>query len=1117
MAGNEYNLPIGGDIGELLKAVQTTKTALTGLNEDAKKTGKSIKESFSQASAEGDKLTKTIGASAESYKRAERSLGELTDSLQYYREQSIGEKDVAKLATYNREIDKVTKDIQKLANVGRKGFDDMGNPLKSQAGIIDKLSQRIKVYENAVTGATDPLKIVRFNKKLEELRAQLERTTNVGKKGFDELGNKIEKVEKDISGKFLSGVKQIGLAMGIAFGISEIFSFGKEVVNLTAKAEGVERAFNKINAPGLLENLRKATRGTVSDLNLMMSAVNANNFQIPLEKMGSLLQFAQERARDTGQSVDYLVESIITGIARKSPLILDNLGINIQRINAEFKKTGDFAKSAFLVVEEELKKGGERALQTADKISIIGATWENVKISAGKNTGGIINWVADITGGYLSWLNIAIKDTDQRIGDLAGKYAKEYAPTDQFKADDAIGRAKYLKGLNQQIAEAEAEFTRINADYEGATLLQKSFGTIEGKRDEAKLQVEQLKAELQILNGIVETENKDEKSREQARAEAWEKGKEKREADEKARLQKLKENADRRIALLKELAQAQVDAIADEGKRAQEQEKLNFKFEKEALEREKIERPQLSGLINQLIEQKRASHIFRLGVLITKQAEQEKQASDEARKAIASILKNSLDAEIEGIESRYQEVLTKAKKAGVLTAEVEIAINKQKEKDITDATLKSKNETLNKAQDLLIGRVEIRKKLEGETEKHFELMTQKQILGIKIDYAEKALALIADDPAREAEANKIRKNIQDLKNELKGVNKNIDLGESFSVKGSLSKLLGIDEETFDEILAPYVQLFDAISQAWTDGIQRDIEAGDFRIDALKDQIDRTEEELDRENDLKERGFANNADAKKKEVEELKAQLEKEEADRQENVKRMQDAQKVINAIRSAEMIAQSIEQTVNLTTAATKVFKATSGIPFIGVALAFGAVASMIAGFLAIKSTIKNASSQKFEKGDEIASGKRHSQGGNKYRSIDGNDPRILEIEEGEFIVNRKSTQKHKELIRAINNDDFSGLSLNDFSIKELLKGTGVQESGVAKRTGRETVEKQESASLIIVKNDGSAEIKRLSGTVEEIVKLMKSRPEVLETQEFTIIKRGNTTERIRKDGKNKV
>lgn len=1113
---NEYNLPIGGDIGDLLKTVQNAKTALTGLNEDAKKTGKSIKESFSQASAEGEKLTKTIGASAESYKRAERSLGELTDSLQYFREQSIGEKDVAKLATYNREIDKITKDMQKLANVGRKGFDDMGNPLKTQAGIIDKLSQRIKVYENAIKGATEETKIIRFNKKLEELRAQLDKTTNAGKKGFDELGNKIEKVEKDISGKFLSGIKNIGLAMGIAFGISEIFAFGKEVVNLTGQAEGVKRAFDKINAPNLLDNLRKATKGTVSDLNLMKSAVNANNFQIPLEKMGSLLQFAQERARDTGQSVDYLVESIITGIARKSPLILDNLGLNIQRINAEFKKTGDFAKAAFIVVDQELAKGGERALQTADKISIISASWENLKITMGTSSTGVINFLTGVTGDYIQWLNNAVKSTDERLTELGGKYAQQFAPVEQFKADDRLERLRYLAGLRKQIFQAEREFEKQDADYQGANLGQKMFGTIERKRDEAKLQVEQLNAELKILEGITADEDKASKAKDQADAEAWEAGKAKREADEKARLQKMKEIADRRIALLKELAQAQVDQIADEGERAREQEKLNFKFEKEALEREKIERPQLSGLIDQLIEQKRASHIFRLGVLITKQAEQEKQASDEARKAIASILKNSLDAEIEGIETRYQEVLTKAKKAGVLTAEVEIAINKQKEKDITDATLKSKRETLDKASDLLIGRVQVRKRLEGETEKHYELMNQKQILGIKIEYAEKALALIADDPSREAEANKIRKNIQDLKNELKGVDKQIDLGEAFSVKGSLSKLLGIDEETFDEILAPYVQLFDAISQAWTDGIQRDIEAGDFRIDALKEQIDKTEEELDRENDLKEKGFANNADAKKKEVEELKAQLEKEEADRKENVKRMQDAQKVINGIRSAEMIAQSIEQTVNLTTAATKIFKATSGIPFIGVALAIGAVASMIAGFLAIRSTIKNAGSQKFEKGDEIASGKRHSQGGNKYRSIDGNDPRILEIEEGEFIVNRRSTQKHKDLIRAINNDDFSSLSLNDRSLRELLKGTGVQESGVAKRTGQETVQKQESATIVI-KTDGSSEIKRLSGTVEEIVKLMKSRPEVIETEEFTIIKRGNSTERIRKDGKNKV
>ena len=88
---------------------------------------------------------------------------------------------------------------------------------------------------------------------------------------------------------------------------------------MAAAAEGVERAFKRLNKPGLLNELQKATKGTASNLELMKTAVQAKNFDIPLKNLGSLLQFAQSRARDTGESVEYLVNSIVMGIGRKSP------------------------------------------------------------------------------------------------------------------------------------------------------------------------------------------------------------------------------------------------------------------------------------------------------------------------------------------------------------------------------------------------------------------------------------------------------------------------------------------------------------------------------------------------------------------------------------------------------------------------------------------------------------------------------------------------------------------------------------------------------------------------------------------------------------------------------
>lgn len=157
----------------------------------------------------------------------------------------------------------------------------------------------------------------------------------------------------------------------------------KNMVDMGLKTEGVRRAFDRLNQPDLLENLRKATRGTVNDFELMQKAVTAANFQIPLQQLPTLFEFASRRARETGVSVDYLVESIVLGLARRSPLILDNLGINIKRVNAEFAKTGDFVEAAGNIINEELGAMGPALDTAADKVARLKTGFQNFLIESG--------------------------------------------------------------------------------------------------------------------------------------------------------------------------------------------------------------------------------------------------------------------------------------------------------------------------------------------------------------------------------------------------------------------------------------------------------------------------------------------------------------------------------------------------------------------------------------------------------------------------------------------------------------------------------------------------------------------------------------------------------------
>lgn len=218
----------------------------------------------------------------------------------------------------------------------------------------------------------------------------------------------------DVKGQvssFTSSITKIGGLIGVAFGVKEVAGFVLEISKLAGEAEGVRAAFNKLpQSVKLLNDLKEATAGTVSELDLMKRTVQANNFGIALQSLPDLLKFASIRAQQTGQSVDYLVDSIITGIGRKSPLILDNLGISAVRLKEQFggaaleaQSIGDVAQAVGRIASEELKKMGDFSENASTKTQRLSAEFENLKVALGDaaNGSGFFGEAIDATIGLV--------------------------------------------------------------------------------------------------------------------------------------------------------------------------------------------------------------------------------------------------------------------------------------------------------------------------------------------------------------------------------------------------------------------------------------------------------------------------------------------------------------------------------------------------------------------------------------------------------------------------------------------------------------------------------------------------------------------------------------------
>lgn len=200
-------------------------------------------------------------------------------------------------------------------------------------------------------------------------------------KGFAELASS-DQVNGVLLGNTLTKVAEFlgGYAKGFKDSIKELVDGGLEMAET---ADGVTKAFKDMDQPDLLDNLRKATKNTVNDVQLMTAAVQAKDFRIPLEDLGKYLEFAQLKAQQTGQSVDYMTNSIVTGLGRKSPMILDNLGISAAEISEKTKETGDFMKAVAEIVDNQLAEAGETYISAADRAAQKTVELENAQKALG--------------------------------------------------------------------------------------------------------------------------------------------------------------------------------------------------------------------------------------------------------------------------------------------------------------------------------------------------------------------------------------------------------------------------------------------------------------------------------------------------------------------------------------------------------------------------------------------------------------------------------------------------------------------------------------------------------------------------------------------------------------
>lgn len=302
----------------------------------------------------------------------------------------------------------LNKNSQQATKQTAEGYKFAARSIETMELELQRLRQQIKLTAVADTTRLSKLR-ADYRSALQQLQALKKEYLEI-----DKVNKQIAQSTGNVANQFnqlFTTVKLI-LTAGI---VREVVDMGLSMSKLAGNVEGVDRAFRRAfpNAEVLLSGLRQSTRGTITDFVLMQRTLQATNLGVSVEHLGTLFEFAAARAQQTGESVDYLVDSIVRGIGRKSVLVLDNLGLSTTRLKEEFngasiasQSVAEVTKGVANIARVELEKMGGYSETAATKVDKLAVSWEELRVTVAKKfeDGGLVDFLNSYVEAFQSLL-----------------------------------------------------------------------------------------------------------------------------------------------------------------------------------------------------------------------------------------------------------------------------------------------------------------------------------------------------------------------------------------------------------------------------------------------------------------------------------------------------------------------------------------------------------------------------------------------------------------------------------------------------------------------------------------------------------------------------------------
>jgi hypothetical protein len=487
-----------------------------------------------------------------------------------------------KLREFEPSADRASARLQRMADSLN------GNKLLEQAGVAVGAISRIeggvaalnngelRKYGTLIDAATE--KLVRQGRDVPPALAQVKSALDQARQSLDE--NKKSATEAGGALAGITGAIGQGLGIGAGLGVVDLVTQGVgalkseigETIAEGQKLTQLRTAFEQLQggpapAAAAMADLRTATRGLVSDINLLEAANKAS--LLGLGEMGiktdELASIAVRLGKAMGQEAAKSVDDLTTALARQSPQILDNLGIKVDLEAANVRYAASLGKTAVALTDEERKLAfasaamdaarakadtlGESQLTLSDQIGRVGNTLDSLQGRLGASAqqssllSGAVGTLADRLDDTIenvegAWS--AFRDADSEVAKLYGGVGR------LTSAFDEMGRPLTLVVL-----------PALGAVNEAAMLLEGTFDRLRGARDWMNGSL----SDVQLPSIGRDRELLDPTAGQGTRAQNWLAADEKRRSDE---YQKAQEEALRKLEQGEQKVTRRIDQLAEQ-------------------------------------------------------------------------------------------------------------------------------------------------------------------------------------------------------------------------------------------------------------------------------------------------------------------------------------------------------------------------------------------------------------------------------------------------------------------------------------------------------------------------------------------------------------------------